>query len=302
MRNIRAGFVGFGEVNTPREIIRRKCDEARRLLEAEGVELVWTEPVSDDPAGQGRRPGHGGVGRGGFRFADPVRRRVDPFARRDRRRRSLPAQAHAALGADGLERGRAVRHHGRSGGHDGPAQADAGPGLHVQVRRQPARRARAHRPDHELRPGGSGGGAAASGRGSARWATATCGSTARCYDGVSLRGRIGPEVEFFEMLEMAQAIEQLDPEEVARLSESVRRRWTFVKPPAAGTIESTVRLFLAAAAEGGRAGLRGDLADRRRRREEADGFRPGRGLHALARGGRRLARSPRTTRSARSRS
>ena len=52
MRNIRAGFVGFGEVNTPREIIRRKCDEARRLLEAEGVELVWTEPVSDDPQGK----------------------------------------------------------------------------------------------------------------------------------------------------------------------------------------------------------------------------------------------------------
>ena len=40
MDKIRAGFVGFGEVNTPREIIERKCAEARRLLEAEGLELV----------------------------------------------------------------------------------------------------------------------------------------------------------------------------------------------------------------------------------------------------------------------
>ncbi|MEI6501586.1 MAG: hypothetical protein WCP21_11260, partial [Armatimonadota bacterium] len=52
MRNIKAAFVGFGEINTPREIIERKCAEARRLLEAEGLDLVWTEPVSDDPAGQ----------------------------------------------------------------------------------------------------------------------------------------------------------------------------------------------------------------------------------------------------------
>lgn len=49
---IRAGFVGFGEINTPREIIVRKCDAARLLLESQGLELVATDPVSDDPAGQ----------------------------------------------------------------------------------------------------------------------------------------------------------------------------------------------------------------------------------------------------------
>jgi len=52
VRPIRAGFVGFGEVNTPRGIIERKCGEAQRLLEAEGLELVATAPVSDDPAGR----------------------------------------------------------------------------------------------------------------------------------------------------------------------------------------------------------------------------------------------------------
>ncbi|MBM4079916.1 MAG: hypothetical protein FJ278_09470, partial [Planctomycetes bacterium] len=52
MRKIKAGFVGFGEVNTPREIIVRKCGEARKLLEEQGIELVATEPVSDDPQGR----------------------------------------------------------------------------------------------------------------------------------------------------------------------------------------------------------------------------------------------------------
>ena len=46
-----AGFVSFGEVNTPKEVIRRKSDQARKLLEAAGIELVATGPVSDDPAG-----------------------------------------------------------------------------------------------------------------------------------------------------------------------------------------------------------------------------------------------------------
>jgi len=49
---IRAGFVGFGEVNSPRELIERKIARAREVLEGLGLDLVTTEPVSDDPAGQ----------------------------------------------------------------------------------------------------------------------------------------------------------------------------------------------------------------------------------------------------------
>src|SRR5512137_854764 len=49
---IRAGFVGFGEVNSPRDLIERKCQAAQRALEDRGLELVTTTPVSDDPAGQ----------------------------------------------------------------------------------------------------------------------------------------------------------------------------------------------------------------------------------------------------------
>ena len=49
---IRAGFVGFGEVNSPRDLIERKCQAAQRALEDRGLELVATAPVSDDPAGQ----------------------------------------------------------------------------------------------------------------------------------------------------------------------------------------------------------------------------------------------------------
>ena len=51
MRSIKAGFVGFGEVNTPKHIIDEKCMKAKKLVESRGIELVTTAPVTDDPEG-----------------------------------------------------------------------------------------------------------------------------------------------------------------------------------------------------------------------------------------------------------
>ena len=42
------GFVGFGEVNTPVEVIIRKCKAAEAALKAEGLDLVSVYPVADD--------------------------------------------------------------------------------------------------------------------------------------------------------------------------------------------------------------------------------------------------------------
>ena len=49
MRPCRAGFVGFGEVNIPRDMIESKCAKAAEQLRSIGIELVETAPVSDDP-------------------------------------------------------------------------------------------------------------------------------------------------------------------------------------------------------------------------------------------------------------
>lgn len=42
------GFVGFGEVNTPVDVIVRKCRAAEEALRGEGLELVSVYPVADD--------------------------------------------------------------------------------------------------------------------------------------------------------------------------------------------------------------------------------------------------------------
>lgn len=47
---MKAAFVGFGEVNTPIDVIIRKCQKAEQDLSAQGVELCSVYPVTDDPA------------------------------------------------------------------------------------------------------------------------------------------------------------------------------------------------------------------------------------------------------------
>jgi len=244
MRKIRAGFVGFGEVNTPRELIVRRCDEARRLLEAEGVELVLTAPVSDDPAGADVARARKELGSGGFDLliacvagwipSHAVINAIEPF-------KHLPVLLWGLSGWN--EGGRFVTTADQAGttalrrpmedmGYrfkyvvtfkDKPAQI----GKVMDF----ARAARASALLREARIGMMGY------RDMRLYGT--------LYDGVSLKGRIGPEIEHFEMLEMAQAMEKLDPQAIAREAGAVRQRWQFVRAPKPGTVENAVKLYLA---------------------------------------------------------
>jgi len=48
MKNTKVAFLGFGEVNTPIDIITRKCEKAAKELEAEGIDLIKVYPITDD--------------------------------------------------------------------------------------------------------------------------------------------------------------------------------------------------------------------------------------------------------------
>ena len=65
------------------------------------------------------------------------------------------------------------------------------------------------------------------------------------FDGASLKRVLGVEVEFFEMLEIAQRIEKLDPQEVQATVERVLRDWSFEKPAQRSTLEKGARHYLA---------------------------------------------------------
>ena len=244
MRKIRAAFVGFGEINTPREIIERKCGEARRQLEEQGIELVWTEPVSDDP--QGRDVARARAALAGKEF-DLLVVCLAGW---------IPS--HAVIGVVDSFRHKPMLLWGLTGWTEGDRfvttadqagttalrkpMADLGYRFKYVVNylgRQPDMArilsfAQAARAESQLRGARIG-----------EMGYRDMRLYATLHDGVSLRAKIGPEVEVFEMLEMVQIMEKLDAAEVSRLAEAVRQRWQFVKPPKEGTVENAVRLYLA---------------------------------------------------------
>ena len=65
------------------------------------------------------------------------------------------------------------------------------------------------------------------------------------YEGNSMRGQIGVEVEPYEMLEMVRATEKLDSEKVAEGVRFVKENWTFKKPCDDSVIEKGVKYALA---------------------------------------------------------
>ena len=65
------------------------------------------------------------------------------------------------------------------------------------------------------------------------------------YEGNSMRGRFGVEVEPFEMLEMVQNMETLDPKKVQEGIDYVRANWKIVKPCDDEVIEKGVKYALA---------------------------------------------------------
>jgi L-fucose isomerase-like protein len=65
------------------------------------------------------------------------------------------------------------------------------------------------------------------------------------YEGNSLRGRIGVEVEPFEMLEMIRNMEKPEPAAVSELVEYIKNNWLFLKPCDDDIIEKGARYALA---------------------------------------------------------
>jgi L-fucose isomerase-like protein len=243
MRNITAGFVGFGEINTPRDLIERKCSNAQQLLAAQGLDLAATAPVSDDPAGRDVARAIAELGQSDF---DLLILCVAGW---------IPSHAVIAI-AD------AFRHKpmvlwGLTGWSEGGRFVTTADQAGTTALRKPMQDL-GYRFKYvptfygeapELGPVLA---YAKAARAAALLRGARIGMMGyrdmnlygTLHDGVSLRGTIGPEVEVFEMLEVAQLMEKVAEKDVQALAAALRKRWAFTKPPAAGTIENSVRLYL----------------------------------------------------------
>lgn len=245
MRNIKAGFVGFGEVNTPREFIHARCAEAAAALTRRGVDLVEATPVSDDPAGEQaaravRELQAGGdfdlliVCIAGWIPSWAVFSVIEPF-------RHKPM---ILWGLSGWKEGDRYVTTADQAGTTALRKPMADMGY--QFKYVVTYREKELPIDAIL-------GYAQAARAAALLKTAKIGMAGyrdmrlygTLYDGVSLKSKIGPEIEHFDLLEIAQLMESTDEGEVNALAQALKQRWTFVREPQPGTVENSIRLFLA---------------------------------------------------------
>ena len=212
---IRVGFVGFGEVNTPREFIGQRCDAVAEKLTAAGLHLVKAAPVADDPNGA------------------QSARAVAELAKED--------FSVLIVCIAGWIPNWAVINQAGSTSLRKP-MADMGYTFKYIVNRRglplPTERivsyCRAADAAERLKTAKIG---MAGYRDMRLYGT--------MYDGISLKGRIGPEIEHFDLLELQQFMDAADDDAVCALAKELRTRWDFQKEPQPGTVEKSVKLYLA---------------------------------------------------------
>jgi L-fucose isomerase-like protein len=239
----KVGFVCFGEVNTPPEVIRRKAAEAKQNLAAAGLSVVTTDPVSDDPAGDHAARAIRELSKESFDLlilcvagwipSHTVIAVASPF-------RHLPMLLWGLAGW--MEEGRLVTTADQAGTTAlRKPMEDMGFRFRyfyevfdrpVQMQRivSYARACHAARTLQGARIGQIG-----------YQDMSLYGTT---FDGVSLRARIGVDMEFMEMLEMVQRAEKARPADVQQVLDHMKRDWTFVKPADPATLSKGAAWYL----------------------------------------------------------
>jgi L-fucose isomerase-like protein len=65
------------------------------------------------------------------------------------------------------------------------------------------------------------------------------------YEGLSLKSKIGTDVEFFEMLEMVQLSEKIDKVEIQKTLDKIKSEWDFKKPADDDFLKKGIAYYLA---------------------------------------------------------
>ncbi|TAM96729.1 MAG: hypothetical protein EPN39_13020 [Chitinophagaceae bacterium] len=227
--NLKAGFVGFGEINSPKQLIENKCRSALDGVKSLGIEMVTTDVVTDDARGE-----------------DVIR------AIRDLRKSTfdvlivclagwIPSHAVIAITSEfkykpmilwGLcgdrENGRIVTAAAQAGTTALRKVFDdlgyrfvyiyniIGKPLPLDRIRSFVLGATALKSLEQAKVGMMG------------FRDMKLYNT--LYEGLSLKAFLGVEVEFFEMLEMVQLSEKIEDRQVQEILLKIKREWEFIKP------------------------------------------------------------------------
>lgn len=244
MLKVRAGFVGFGEVNTPREFIIGRCAAAAGELEKRGIELVKTAYVCDDPAGENSARAVRELSAGDF---DSLVLCIAGWIPSWAVMKVVERFRHKPILLWGLsgwrERGRFVTTADQAGttALRGPL-SEMGCNLKYLVNFKDS----APRYDEAavfLRAASAAAAMRSAFIGMSGYRDMRLFGT--LYNGMLLKERIGAEIEHFDLLEISEIEKTVRREDVDAGVAHIRENWKMLREPQPGTVEKSVRLALA---------------------------------------------------------
>ena len=241
---VKAAFVGFGEVNSPQQLIKEKCVRALEEVRSLGIEIITTDPVTDDPKGIDVKRAITDLKKSDFDFL------IICIAG------WIPAHAVIAITtefkckpmilwglAGDIENGRLVTAAPQAGTTAlRKVFEDLGYKFiyiyNITGKPSPldrinsfAHAAKAVRSMKSTKVGMMG------------FRDMKLYNT--LYEGLSLKAKIGTEIEFFEMLEMLQLSEKITDKEIQPVLEKIKREWDFEKPADEDFLKKGIRYYLA---------------------------------------------------------
>jgi L-arabinose isomerase len=227
--NVKAAFVGFGEINSPQQLIKEKCFKALEEVKSLGFEIVTTGPVTDDPKGidvnraifdlkkedfdlliiclAGWIPSHAVISiTGEFKCKPMILWGLTCDIENGRLVTAAPQAGTTALRKVFQDLGYRFKYIYNIIGKDSPLDKIL----------SFAYAAKAAKSMEYTKVGMMG------------FRDMKLYNT--LYEGLSLKAKIGTEIEFFEMLEMLQLSEKMVDKDILPIFDKIKQQWDFEKP------------------------------------------------------------------------
>jgi L-arabinose isomerase len=241
---VKAAFVGFGEVNSPQQLIKEKCTKALEEVRSLGFKIVTTGHVTDDPNGidvnraiadlnkedfdlliiclAGWIPSHAVISiTDQFRFKPMILWGLTGDIVNGRLVTAAPQAGTTALRKVFNDLGYKFKYIYNITGNPSPLDKILSFAL----------ASKAVKTLENTKVGMMG------------FRDMKLYNT--LYDGLSLKAKIGTEIEFFEMLEMLQLSGKIEEREIQQLLDKIKNEWDFEKPADKDFLRKGISYYLA---------------------------------------------------------
>ncbi|MHB1346066.1 MAG: L-arabinose isomerase family protein [Candidatus Humimicrobiaceae bacterium] len=243
-QKIKAAFIGFGEINTPKEVIEKKCFNAKKLLENNDLELINYNIVNDDAAQKTSEKAIKSIINKTFDILIICIAGWIPTWAVIKVAKEFEHKPMLLWGLTGYyENNKLLTTADQAGTsalrkvfedmdfnfkyiYDSPEKpAD------IKVIKDFAKACQSGNTLNSLKIGMMG--------------YRDMNLYGTMYDGTSIKSKLGVEIEHFEMLEIVQKINTVSHPEVEKKIKEIRKKWDFQKPAADSTLKAGVEFYLA---------------------------------------------------------